>query len=385
MNVLLPLLFNVATASPHEAEVKRLDTEMTRLAQKDLWSGVDRKYRELLELKRAEIPPRVHLLGAQAAQALYDVGATHQRAEAALAAAGADLEIIEKASRWLSEVEVGYSPITVELSVAYPAQVELVPLDLPAFAPPRIRGAIEHAGTRLAEDRRFEGFLPKGRYRIGDTVFEVFGEDLQAFIRPPKDLPATEEAPSSPEPTVAVPERTVDLAVRGGGWEADDWQELADRARAALYQVDGVLSVDTVQPQDPWIVVVPDLETLDTWSLTTSQLAGALRTGLDVARMVVTEEHIAFPPGTTDVQAVGRTVVTFVPGGETPTPVQVVDVATIRRPLTGPYLVPRDTSPLAEHRLVVRARADVVEKLLPALSDDAFTPLELTLEATAAP
>lgn len=383
---LLLLMLSAALAAPHEAEVGRLDAEMTRLAQKELWAGVDRKYRQLLELKRAVIPPRLHLLGAQAAHALHDVGNTYLRAERAIAGDVTDMAIIEDASRWMAEVRAHYGPVSIELSVAYPDEVDLIALDGAGFTP-RVRNATTFVREELQRERRYTGFLPLGRYRIGDTVLEIYGEDVNYFVRFPKNAARTAPEPEAAPSVEAPPDRTVSLAVRGGGWQADRWDDHVQQVRSALYGVDGVLEVEAIQPEAPWIVVLPDLDNLATYDLTPAEVGGALRTGLDITRMVETDTYIAFPPGTTDVQAVAKTVVKTLPIGDTPQLIQVVDVATIRRPLTGPYPVPPNVSGEAGFRFEVKLKggSDALDGLVPAVSDGPLTPLGLTLEAPEAP
>ena len=63
------LVPTVALAQDKTAERLRLEEEMKRLAQRNAWAGVERKYNELLALN-IDLPFDDHQVGAQAARSL---------------------------------------------------------------------------------------------------------------------------------------------------------------------------------------------------------------------------------------------------------------------------------------------------------------------------
>lgn len=379
----ITLLLATALAGPSDAEVKRLDHEMTRLAQKGTWKGVDRKYAELELLKKVEIPGRLHLLGAQAARHLGDMTAAHDRATRALSADPLDTELVDEASRWLADFLVNYGEVAIELSVAFVGAPRLVALDGAAFDP-KVQQAMTLVEERLQRDRKFRGFIPLGRYRVGDTGFDVYGGPcVDVFVKPAKEELVASAGPAA-LPGEGPPDRLVTLAVRGGGWNADAWDALAGQVRDTLYGVDGVMAVDAFQPESHWVYARLQPEMITRYDLDLVQLAGTLQLALDVTKVVAAEEGIAFPPGTVDAAKAAGTVVAFEPGGEgPPRPVKLSEVASIHQPATGPFPMPRDTGAIADYRFEIRVRggSEALAHLMPALEAvEPLADLGLTLE-----
>lgn len=164
-----------------EAEKQRLLGDMQRLAGRGAWTGVTRKYAELVDLGLG-VPAHAHLLAYQAARTEGDLAAAHACLVRAVAAGdpGADPSVQEAASA-LEGLESSYGLVRIEVgSKRIPA---LVRPEMP-FSPDA-RKAIEHAQGVLADQRSFEGLLPAGRYMVDGTFFEVSagGERLEVEVR----------------------------------------------------------------------------------------------------------------------------------------------------------------------------------------------------------
>jgi hypothetical protein len=145
------------------AEYQRLSDEMEQLARRQVWVGLEDKFREIEALG---VPIRVQDLvhGAHAARALGDVQTTWERLQAAQALSDDD-EIVD----WLRAIESEYGQVS--LSTSPPRPVELAPAAMP-FAPDR-RSAVDFAADVLWEVGAFEGRLPAGTYTLATTTFEV--------------------------------------------------------------------------------------------------------------------------------------------------------------------------------------------------------------------
>jgi hypothetical protein len=384
---LLHLLLVSPTHAAGEAELNRLSAEMARLAQKSAWAGVERKYAELLLLKRVEIPGSLHMLAAHAARERGDAVAAYERATRAKEADPNDLEMVEEASRWRNEFLILYGKVAIDLSVAFKGEPRIEALDGAGFDP-TVRTALARADDALRADRSFVGYLPIGRYRLGDTRFDIVGAELEkVFVKPARPTARTTEP--TPLPDERPPDRLLTLAVRGSGWQADSWPTVAGAVRDALYTVDGVLTVDAFQPDAHWVVVRPSPEALVELDVSLADLAGTVKRSLDVRRVVATDTAFAFPPGTTEAAAVAPVIVGFraTDDGD-PVPVTLASVATIQQPATGPFPMPSDSGPVAAHRFEVKVRggSDAVEHLLPAIARvDGADALRITLEAQEVP
>lgn len=151
---------------PQSAEYHRLSQELEKLSVKNAWSGVERTY---VALVRTGVDPKFedHLAGAHAARALGDVASLRDR----LIAASKSRESREVLD-WLWGIDQGYGRVFVACD-AKNARL-LTPESMP-FNPDE-RLAVEYAMSRVAEQRVFDGYLPKGRY--------FFGEDVPVDVMP---------------------------------------------------------------------------------------------------------------------------------------------------------------------------------------------------------
>ncbi len=173
--LLVPLVLAMGTAAagdPSEApedpalrraEHQRLSGEMEQLARRQIWVGLEDKFRKLVALGvEPSFEDWTH--GAYAARALGDAMAARDRLEAACA-----LQEDEELLGWLRSIDSQYGRVV--LTTAPPRSTDLVPAALP-FAPDK-RAAVEFAVQRVAEGGVFEGLLPAGGYRLADTDFSV--------------------------------------------------------------------------------------------------------------------------------------------------------------------------------------------------------------------
>lgn len=162
--LLLALTSAWAQSSGHErlAEYERLSQEMTRLASRNAWEGVERSYQDLLE---TTIPPTAeeHHLGAQAAAKLGDVSSARARLVLAL-------EVLDSQEfrDWIHVIDNNYGPVSLK---GDPGRVELTVEQMP-FDPAKT-AAIQFAEAQIAETGTFEGLLPGGTYTFGQMELKV--------------------------------------------------------------------------------------------------------------------------------------------------------------------------------------------------------------------
>ena len=100
------------------AEHRQISEEMERLASRNAWSGVERNFKQLLELQEAGevITYDEWNLGAQAARALGDMGSCRDRLAQAVKLEGKEEDIA-----WLEQIDKSYGPVTLR-SVDKPLQ-----------------------------------------------------------------------------------------------------------------------------------------------------------------------------------------------------------------------------------------------------------------------
>jgi hypothetical protein len=161
---LVGLLMGEARAGDvNTAEHDRVADEMDRLAQRQIWAGVERKYREL---ERLGIPltEKEHLQGAYAARELGDVYAVYQRLKKA-----AQLNGTKETVNWLWDIDNHYGQVEL-LSVPARSTV-LEPTEMPFD--PNQRRAVETAISVSKDDGVFVGMLPRGEYTFGGQRFSV--------------------------------------------------------------------------------------------------------------------------------------------------------------------------------------------------------------------
>ncbi|MCK6507399.1 hypothetical protein L6R53_29215 [Myxococcota bacterium] len=146
-----------------QAEHDRLSDEIDKLASRQVWSGVERKYREL---ERLGVQPTFDDLvhGATAARELGDVERCYQRLKGA-----AKLDATKDVVNWLWEIDSNYGH--VELLTVPSRAAELEVAELPFD--PNQRKAVDFAMASTRQDGIFVGMLPKGAYTFATQGFQV--------------------------------------------------------------------------------------------------------------------------------------------------------------------------------------------------------------------
>ncbi|HHO50213.1 MAG TPA: hypothetical protein ENK18_04900 [Deltaproteobacteria bacterium] len=172
MWLLVGLLCGSGLASGPEviAERERLRQEMTLLAQRNAWGGIERKFQKLEALGGT---PKLddYMLGARAALTVGDVLTAIDRLERGIDGLGTH-EGRQQATELLAELHrrYGYVNILVFRSSAPPLERP----DMPFASEEKV--AIDFARKRLRRDRRYLGMLPIGTYVLEDTRFTIKGD-----------------------------------------------------------------------------------------------------------------------------------------------------------------------------------------------------------------
>jgi hypothetical protein len=169
-------------ATEAEAEHIRLEEEMRRLASRNAWRGVEAKYNQMKELEKKGVvlTAEDHLLGVQAALQLGSVYDVYLRLQAAnVVSPSPDLQ------GQIDNIAANYGLVKLDVDdkfkEEFPFKTERMPMD------PFKRTAIETAQKRVAEERKFIGMLPNGRYTLGPQTFDVTkdaAERVEVYLGP---------------------------------------------------------------------------------------------------------------------------------------------------------------------------------------------------------
>lgn len=145
------------------AEHTRISGDIEQLAERQVWSGVEKKF---LELEKAEITPTYADLmhGAYAARALGDMSLAYGRLKRA-----AKLDSTKEVIDWLYAIDMNYG--SVELAATPPRNIALEIESLP-FDPDQ-RVAVEKAVEVVASKGGYVGLLPRGAYIFAGQSFKV--------------------------------------------------------------------------------------------------------------------------------------------------------------------------------------------------------------------
>ncbi|HCH63042.1 MAG TPA: hypothetical protein DFR83_09570, partial [Deltaproteobacteria bacterium] len=191
-------------SSAAEAEAVRLDEEMRKFAQRNIWDAVDSSYARLrgLESKGVDLSAEQHELGAQAARELGRMREARARYRLAMSTA---VVLAEQArlTSVLEDIDNRYGRVELAAAsrVRRDAQLVMVP---PPFAADA-RAAISHANAEIRMTGGFNGLLPVGEYTLGATSFIV--ADTGGVVRaeaivaePVAEAPQKEAAAQKPKP-----------------------------------------------------------------------------------------------------------------------------------------------------------------------------------------
>ncbi|MFT4979782.1 MAG: hypothetical protein ACI8S6_005694 [Myxococcota bacterium] len=174
---LVPALVVFAPALAHagereEAEHTRLTEEMSRLAGRNAWRGVENSYQKMVELERKGVTLvfQDHFMAAQAASNLGDITATHARAGRAREVA-ASPEERQQAAGWMADIEASYGPVVLRVPPRYADAVTFDVATMPFN--PEHRAVYQKARAAIMSGEGYQGLLPLGQYAFGDQSFEI--------------------------------------------------------------------------------------------------------------------------------------------------------------------------------------------------------------------
>lgn len=167
-------------AATRDSEAFRLRQEMSSLASRNAWSGVESYFQQLTALG-VELTGEDFFLGAQAARSLGNTASYLHRTKLA-AARGATAEEIQELEAAVDSIEAAYGDVVIthrekrlkKKQAAPPLLREVMP-----FAPDQ-RKSIETAQEQLAESGSFIGMLPVGTYQLGGESYDVIAKEIGA-------------------------------------------------------------------------------------------------------------------------------------------------------------------------------------------------------------
>ncbi len=145
------------------AERDRIAGEMHSLAKRSVWAGVERRYRQLVQMG-IPLTAGDHLTAAYAARESGDLNQVFVRLQLAAAIEGTQ-EIVD----WLYDIDHNYGHVT--LLAGRKGTAKLIAVNLPLD--PNQRKAVEAAIETARQTGRFEGLLPRGRYEFATQAFKV--------------------------------------------------------------------------------------------------------------------------------------------------------------------------------------------------------------------
>ena len=146
-----------------QAEHERLTDEMESLVQRQIWSGVERKYQEMVKLN-IELNAVDHLHGAYAAREFGDMAGVYDRLKKA-----AELDSSKEIVDWLWEIDSNYGQVellTVPNRTAA-LSTEEMPFDTCQ------RKSVEIAIEAAEQHGHFTGLIPKGTYNFAGQPFMI--------------------------------------------------------------------------------------------------------------------------------------------------------------------------------------------------------------------
>lgn len=146
-----------------QAEHERLVDEMETLVARQIWAGVERKYKEMQKLE-IELTQEDHLHGAYAARELGDMAAVYERLKKA-----AQVDPTKEVIDWLWEIDSNYGH--VELITVPNRSTELAIEEMPFDTSQR--KAVEIAVSAANDDGTFSGLIPKGSYTFAGQPFMI--------------------------------------------------------------------------------------------------------------------------------------------------------------------------------------------------------------------
>ena len=164
------------------AEAKRLEDEMTKLAAKDVWSGVDRTYEDWLKVRDETDPTkwRIYQTAAKAAMKLGNAGTRYKRLWTALALLKLAQGPLEERDLMNGQVKrLGNYWAHVDIRLTRGSERSLVPKSIAATD-----GAIEAialAKKKLVDEGKLNMLLPLGDFILSGQ--QILLKDEWAWSR----------------------------------------------------------------------------------------------------------------------------------------------------------------------------------------------------------
>ena len=153
-----------SSSDPAQAEMMRLTQDLSNLAKRQHWQGVERVYEKILAIPNTTPHYEVHRLAADASKAKGDMAAALDRLERATA-----LEPREEDLQFMAALRENYGYVILETT---PRRPVILSVDQMPF-PPDQRLQIKAAMVACDKEGYFRGMLPIGIYRLENKVFEV--------------------------------------------------------------------------------------------------------------------------------------------------------------------------------------------------------------------
>lgn len=175
------------------AEKLRLSQEISRLAAKNAWSGVERSYEALLATK-CELGFEQYWLGAESARYLGKTWEQYERLNQAKQI-DAQPQLLES----IAAIENNYGRVDIKGDPRRPPTLTLA--EMP-FAPDQ-RKAVEWAQQVVVNTGMFHGMLPFGAYDVGGVAFTAAAGDTFQVVTVGKQRGGDAVAAAPGEPSTA--------------------------------------------------------------------------------------------------------------------------------------------------------------------------------------
>lgn len=159
-----------------QAEVQRVALELRDRVAAARWEAADGSYRRLVAMEGATLRYEDHWAGFLAAQALGDAIAQAERLEAARSIqATSDTDYaLAVLMAWYGRVELH---VAKKLEPRPTLSMVVVPFE------PDQRRVLEAANEAILAQGTYTGLLPLGMYRIGESSFEIVGEETPVVVK----------------------------------------------------------------------------------------------------------------------------------------------------------------------------------------------------------
>ena len=159
----VPVPEETEVTATDQAEADRLSDDIRSLAERQVWTGVERMYVQATALG-AILPADIHLTGAYAARERGDLIAVYRRLTRS-----AEIKPSQEVVDWLWDLDHNFGRVQLVADRKGTAVLEAkqMPLD------PNRRQAVAEAIRQSKDSGSFKGLLPRGDYRFHGQDFRV--------------------------------------------------------------------------------------------------------------------------------------------------------------------------------------------------------------------